>query len=55
MKNTRTTAPGVLAKVRAWLRGDRYMVDSGTSNSTATESDAPPALRTGAEAPTKEK
>jgi hypothetical protein len=55
MENTRTTAPGVLAKVRAWLRGDRYMVDSGTSNSMATKPDAPPSLGTGAQGPTKEK
>jgi hypothetical protein len=55
MENMRTTAPGVLAKGRAWLRGDRYMVDSGTSSSMATEPDAPPAPRTGAQAPAKEK
>jgi hypothetical protein len=55
MENMRTTAPGVLAKVRAWLRGDRFMVDSGRSDSMAAEPDAAPALRTGAQAPAKEK
>jgi hypothetical protein len=28
MDNTPTPAPGPLARVRAWLRGDRFMVDS---------------------------
>jgi hypothetical protein len=55
MENSRTTAPGVLARVRAWLRGDRYMVDSGTPDSMATEPDAASALPTGAEAPAKDK
>jgi hypothetical protein len=28
MDDTPTPAPGLLARVRAWLRGDRFMVDS---------------------------
>lgn len=42
-KKTRTRAPGPLAKLRAWLRGDRFMVDSRppTPVAPATDAEAP--------------
>ena len=32
MDDTPTPAPGPLARARAWLRGDRFMVDSRPPN-----------------------
>ena len=35
MDDTPTPAPGPLARARAWLRGDRFMVDSRPPNPVA--------------------
>ena len=54
MDDTPTPAPGPLARVRAWLRGDRFMVDSRPPNTVAAPA-AVAALVTTAHAPSKER
>jgi hypothetical protein len=53
MDSTPTPAPGLLAKVHAWLRGDRFMVDSRPPTPVGVEPAAAPAI-TAAHAPSKE-
>ena len=40
MDDTPTPASGPLARVRAWLRGDRFMVDSRPTTPVAAEPSA---------------
>jgi hypothetical protein len=54
MENTPTRARSPLAKLRAWLRGDRHMVDSRAPTPVVTEPPAAPAPATGAQAPAKQ-
>ena len=54
MDDTPTPAPGPLARVRAWLRGDRFMVDSRPPNPVA-EPAAVAAPVTTAHAPSTER
>lgn len=54
MDDTPTPAPGPLARVRASLRGDRFMVDSRPPGPVA-EPDAVAAPITTAHAPSKER
>jgi hypothetical protein len=51
MENTSSSATGPLAKLRAWLRGDRFMVDSRPPTPVVAE---PTAAPTGAHGPAKE-
>jgi hypothetical protein len=54
MDDTPTPARGPLARVRAWLRGDRFMVDSRPPAPVVAEPSAAPAPTTDAHGPSKE-
>jgi hypothetical protein len=54
MDDTPTPAPGPLARVRAWLRGDRFMVDSRPPVPDVAEPATAPAPSTTTHGPPKE-
>jgi hypothetical protein len=54
MDTTPTPAPGPLARVHAWLRGDRFMVDWRPTTPVVVEPAAAPAPITIAHGPSKE-
>jgi hypothetical protein len=54
MENTPTRAPVLLGKLRAWLRGDRFMRDSQPPTEPVAGPAAVPAPAAGAHAPAKE-
>jgi hypothetical protein len=54
MDKTRTPTSGPLARLRAWLRGDRFMVDSRPPAAAVAEPPAAPAPAAGPQAPAKE-
>lgn len=55
MDDTPTPAPGPLARVRAWLRGDSFMVGSRPPNPVVAEPAAVAAPITTAHGPSKER
>lgn len=54
MDDTPTPAPGPLARVHAWLRGDRFMVESRPPTPVVAKPAAAPAPITAAHGPSKE-
>jgi hypothetical protein len=53
MKDTSSSATGPLARLRAWLRGDRFMVDSRPPTPPVAEPAADPVPATDAHSPAK--
>jgi hypothetical protein len=54
MENTPSSAKGPLGRLRAWLRGDRFMVDWRPPTPAVAEPAAAPAPITDAQSPRKE-